>query len=261
MAAPLPAVMARWRNLVDPRVMHTYFEHSWVDDEALAWARRGVSASDVYLWHDLGLPPEEVARLLAAGLSFERVVRAWWQAGIPIDDVADWLAAGFSAAEAAEQREKGVTAEEAAALRALRRDESEPEPEARAVRGAATTRQGPPPRTRPGPPPSDEEAACAQIAAAFAGALTDDMDSAVEAGGRGGACLDHARRLLAQPEALVPTVNVDRVEFVNDHEARVFLDVEAAVRAGPRPSAWIGPGPVGSAQKVRRRGRQRTPGT
>jgi hypothetical protein len=49
------------------------------------------------------------------------VIRDWWRAGIPFDEVADWIGAGLDARQAGAQREQGVTAADAAQLRAQRR--------------------------------------------------------------------------------------------------------------------------------------------
>jgi hypothetical protein len=47
------------------------------------------------------------------------VVAEWWRAGVPLDEVASWLTAGLSAAEAVQQRAEGVTPEQARAFAAL----------------------------------------------------------------------------------------------------------------------------------------------
>jgi hypothetical protein len=113
------------QKLRDAGVPHTvipgYRLMQWLDDEAVNWAREGIAAWDARLWHDLGLYPDEAARLEKAKLTPQETIRRWWSAGIPYEEVADWLGAGLSAQEAAEQRAAGKTVEQAAALRALRR--------------------------------------------------------------------------------------------------------------------------------------------
>ncbi len=106
---------------VSPRVMMTYRQANWVDDEAVDWACQGVPAWDAQAWRQLGLTPAEAGELQAAKVGVLEVIREWWAAGIPFEEVADWLGAGLSAAEAVEQRASGITVEQAAALRALRR--------------------------------------------------------------------------------------------------------------------------------------------
>jgi hypothetical protein len=103
-----------------PQIVHSYFTRSWMDDEALAWAERGVDAGDAQVWKELGIAPDEAGRLTKAGETALGTMRAWWEAGIPIDEVAAWLGAGLTPAEAAEHRAKGITAERAAVMRALR---------------------------------------------------------------------------------------------------------------------------------------------
>jgi hypothetical protein len=110
-----------YKRFLDSGVPHNvlsgYFAANWTDDEALAWARVGIQAVDARVWIRLGMHPSEVD-----GLSDPLVViEEWWRAGIPFDELSDWLGAGLSAAEAVEQRKSGVTQEQAAALRALRR--------------------------------------------------------------------------------------------------------------------------------------------
>ena len=115
----------RFRGLnVPPQVVRTYMVAQWLDEEAVAWARRLVPADVARQWRDLGLEPAEGARLTQAGRTPAEVVREWWRAGIPNDEVADWLGAGLSAQEAVEQRARGITVEQAATLRALRRGDS-----------------------------------------------------------------------------------------------------------------------------------------
>jgi hypothetical protein len=106
----------------DPRVMHSYMQRQWFDDEAIAWATHGIEAGDALAWKELGLTPVEAERCGGRDVSPMRTAKAWWQAGIPFEEVADWIGAGFSPEEAARQRAKGVSAERAAVLRSLRRD-------------------------------------------------------------------------------------------------------------------------------------------
>lgn len=117
-------------------------QHRWVDESAIAWARQGIGASDAYLWHDIGLTAEEAGRLVADGQAIGDVVRTWWATGIPFAEVTDWIGAGLSPAEAVAQRADGVTAEEAAALRALRRDEAPPRSGASGPASELTARMG-----------------------------------------------------------------------------------------------------------------------
>jgi hypothetical protein len=102
-------------------VMGGYVQLQWTDEDAIAWAKQGIQAWDARLWRELGLTPAEAAELDKAKVSPLDVLRDWWRAGIPFDEVADWLGAGLTPAEAVAQRESGVTVEQAAALRALRR--------------------------------------------------------------------------------------------------------------------------------------------
>ncbi|MEV4312912.1 hypothetical protein [Actinocrispum sp. NPDC049592] len=102
---------------VPQEVIGGYLERRWLDDEAYAWAKQGVHATDARIWCKIGLIPAET-KDLSNPLD---VIEEWWRAGIPFDEVADWLGAGLTAAEAVEQKAAGVTREQAAALRALRR--------------------------------------------------------------------------------------------------------------------------------------------
>lgn len=233
--------MAHWRDSVNPQVMATYMQHGWIDDHALEWARRGIPASAAYLWHDLGVRPEEAERIVARGLSVEQVIRAWWQAGIPIDEVADWLAAGFSPAEALEQRGRGVTSDEAAALRALRVGESESEAAGRRPNGGL--RQGPPPQFPAGPPPPDEEGCQLEITRAFSEAFTVDADGAIPAvdgANPKAVCVTHACGLSADSIMGRPSVKVESIQFLNDREAAVSFQVEPITQRGPRMNDWCG---------------------
>ncbi|HTX08295.1 MAG TPA: hypothetical protein VME22_06765 [Solirubrobacteraceae bacterium] len=106
----------------DPRVMHSYMQRQWFDDEAIAWATHGIEAADALAWKELGLTPVEVECYRAREMSPMQTAKAWWRAGIPFDEVADWIGAGLSPEEAAQQRANGVTAERAAVLRSLRKN-------------------------------------------------------------------------------------------------------------------------------------------
>jgi hypothetical protein len=106
----------------DPRVMHSYMQRQWFDDEAIAWATNGIEAADALAWKELGLTPVEAKRYQTREMSPMQAAKAWWRAGIPVDEVADWIGAGLSPEEAAQQRANGVTAERAAVLRSLRKN-------------------------------------------------------------------------------------------------------------------------------------------
>lgn len=107
----------------NPQVAQTYMQRQWFDDEAIAWAIHDIEASEALAWKELGLTPIEAERQQSKGMNAMQTVKAWWQAGIPFDEVADWIGAGLSPSEAAQQRAGGVTAERAAVLRSLQRDE------------------------------------------------------------------------------------------------------------------------------------------
>jgi hypothetical protein len=98
-----------------------YLQAQWVDPEALVWAKHGISAHDAAIWREIGLTPGEATELAGSGTSPLQVIRDWWRAGIPFDEVADWIGAGLDARQAGAQREQGVTAADAAQLRARRR--------------------------------------------------------------------------------------------------------------------------------------------
>jgi hypothetical protein len=109
---------------VDPRVIHSYMSRQWTDDEAVGWARQGIDAAEARIWMILGLEPSEAARLERQGLSVAETLRQWWRTGIPIEEVGHWIGAGLKPDEAVDQRARGVTAEQAATLRALRDEAS-----------------------------------------------------------------------------------------------------------------------------------------
>ncbi len=104
------------------QMRHSGRARQWLDDEAVAWAKAGIDGAEAPIWKALGLRPDEAGHLDRNGTTLADTVRNWWQAGIPIAEVADWVGAGLTPKEAAGQRAKGITAEHAAALRALRDD-------------------------------------------------------------------------------------------------------------------------------------------
>jgi hypothetical protein len=217
---------------VDPRIMHSYMQHQWFDEEALEWAKEGIEAQDAYTWYELGLTASEAGRLVIQGRSPGDVIREWWSAGIPFGEVADWIGAGLSAQEAFEQRTKGVTAEQASALRALRQEVA-PRQHQGPIPRAALVRQGPPRSEAIGPPPEDEDSARAQIGEAFSRMLTADENGdvpAVDGGSNLGECLaEAAQRHGVENQGSTTKVTADFVRFINDHEAQVFYSVIVAV--------------------------------
>lgn len=106
-----------------PRVMRSYMERHWFDDEAIAWALHDFDADDALAWKELGLTPVEAQRQQELGLNAIQTAVAWWRAGIPADEVAEWIGAGLTPKEAAQQRASGVTVERAAVLRSLRKEQ------------------------------------------------------------------------------------------------------------------------------------------
>jgi hypothetical protein len=102
-------------------VLRGYLEQQWFDDEAISWARAGIQAWDARMWQAIGLTAAEAGELSKADQTPATVIKEWWRAGIPFDEVAEWIGAGLTSAEAVTQRANGVTVEQAAALRALRR--------------------------------------------------------------------------------------------------------------------------------------------
>jgi hypothetical protein len=229
------------RSGADQRLLHEYMQHRWMDDDAIAWARQGIGAAEAYLWHDLGLTPAEAGRLQADGHSVGDVVRDWWAAGIPVDEVADWIGAGLSPAEAVEQRAAGVTVDEAAALRALRRDEEAPPAGPHA---ALLGRMGPPGNERRGPPPADEPAARAAVTDAFIHMFTardpDGGLARVDGGANLGPSADAAGERIGGHPSTVVTVTVTAVRFLNDHEARALYDLDVRGGMTTRLSGQLG---------------------
>jgi hypothetical protein len=215
---------------VDPRVMQTYLQRGWTDDEAVEWARHGVEAQDAYTWFDLGLHAVEAGRFVQEGRTPGDVVREWWDTGIPFEELADFIGAGLNAAEAVAQRAAGITAEHAASLRALRLEESEPSP-SEPLPHALVARTGPPRSQVFGPPPPDEKAARAAVEDAYAHMMAADESGnvgAVDGGTNLGQCLIEARerhRVTVSDDAPDATVTANVVRFVNDHEARVLFTI------------------------------------
>jgi hypothetical protein len=103
-----------------PQVLVGYVRQQWLDDEAIAWASKGIEAVNARIWKEFGVAPADAAEAEQAGRTAAATMRAWWEAGIPPGEVAVWLGAGFAPEEAAAQRDGGVDAERAAVLRALR---------------------------------------------------------------------------------------------------------------------------------------------
>jgi hypothetical protein len=106
-----------------PRVIHSYMQRGWTDDDAIAWALQDIDAGEALAWKELGLRPAEARRLHEGGQTAMQTAKAWWEAGVPLSEVADWIGAGLTPAEAAAQRANGVSAERAAILRSLRKDD------------------------------------------------------------------------------------------------------------------------------------------
>jgi hypothetical protein len=120
---PTPARFVDAVRQRSPRVIHSYMQRGWTDDEAIAWALHDIDAGEALAWKELGLRPAEARRLHESGQTAMQTAKAWWEAGIPLGEVADWIGAGLTPAEASEQRAGGISAERAAILRSLRMDE------------------------------------------------------------------------------------------------------------------------------------------
>jgi hypothetical protein len=228
-------MMRTLRNAgVDPRVIHSYAQHQWVDASALEWARHGIDAGDAYVWHQLGVAPVEAGRQERLGRTVGEVVREWWAAGVPLEEFADWLGAGLTAAEAMEQRARGITAEHAAALRALRTDDA-PDLAASSERRRSTHARGAPRIEHPGPPPQDEVAARAAIDRAFAGIgeIDEEAGTIPSVEGSEGLAACHAQaeelarhRFGGEIPAVAVAFTVTSCRFVNDHEAVVVYTAQ-----------------------------------
>jgi hypothetical protein len=109
---------------VPPQMLDNHTARPGPCDEADAWAKKGIDGAEAPIWKALGFRPNEAGRLARKGATLADTVRDWWREGIPISEVADWIGAGLTPKEAAGQRAKGISAERAAALRALRDDAS-----------------------------------------------------------------------------------------------------------------------------------------
>ncbi len=103
------------RSGVPADVARTYADAGWDGAEAAEWARRRVDQGDARVFRALGFTAAEAARTRRCAVE---VMAAWWGT-VPLEEVAAWCAAGFTPGEAARQRAAGVTAEQAAVLRAL----------------------------------------------------------------------------------------------------------------------------------------------
>ncbi len=112
------------RGATSHQHLHSYLLRRWFDDEAAEWACAGIEAADAIAWKELGLSSSEAAKLARAEQSPMRTVRMWCEAGIPFDEIPVWLGAGLTPSEAAAQREKGIAADRAEVLRALRDDDA-----------------------------------------------------------------------------------------------------------------------------------------
>lgn len=104
-------------------VQSGYLALAWIDEAAKAWAYAGIDAFDARDWIALGVTPTEAARCEREGQSAAQTALRWWRAGIPAEEMAVWLGAGLTPDEAVAQRANGVTVEQAAVLRSLRRAE------------------------------------------------------------------------------------------------------------------------------------------
>ncbi|WP_431892780.1 hypothetical protein [Nonomuraea sp. bgisy101] len=96
-------------------VARAYADAGWDGAAGEQWAARRVDPGDARLFAALGFTAAEAAAL---GREAVALVMDWWGA-VPVGEVAAWCAAGLTPAEAAAQRARGVTAEQAAVLRAL----------------------------------------------------------------------------------------------------------------------------------------------
>ncbi|MBB5082350.1 hypothetical protein [Nonomuraea endophytica] len=116
--APGPTASLRTllRAGVPVDVARAYTDAGWDGDAARDWAERRIPPAEAEVFRAMGFTAAEAAR---AGRPPMEVLAAWWGA-VPLDEVAAWCAAGLGPREAAAQRAAGVTAEQAAVLRALR---------------------------------------------------------------------------------------------------------------------------------------------
>jgi hypothetical protein len=100
-----------------------FVEGGWDGEEALPWARHGITPADALILHALGFTAQEAQRVTGDGTPAVDLMTRWWRAAVPIDDVAAWCGAGFTADEAAEQIKQGADVERAKVLRALTEEE------------------------------------------------------------------------------------------------------------------------------------------
>ncbi len=111
--------LAEARSVAHP-LLFDYLRHNWHDREAQTWAAAQIQPAAALAWRELGLTPPEAAELQTAGQEPEQVRTLWHQMGIPIDEIANWIGAGLTPEEALQQRAHGVTAQDAAVMRSLR---------------------------------------------------------------------------------------------------------------------------------------------
>nr|SBO94277.1 hypothetical protein BN4615_P3793 [Nonomuraea gerenzanensis] len=115
-AAELVEVLRRLlRAGVPADVARAYADAGWDGAEAEEWARHRVDQGDARVFRALGFTAAEAAGVRRPAVE---IMTSWWGA-VPLPEVAAWCAAGLSPGEAARQRASGVTAEQAAVLRAL----------------------------------------------------------------------------------------------------------------------------------------------
>ncbi|GAA3475322.1 hypothetical protein [Nonomuraea roseola] len=114
-AVPAGPIRDLLRAGIPADVARGYADAGWEGQEAEEWAGRRIDPGDARLFAALGFTAAEAAR---AGVDAVTLVTSWWGA-VPVEEVAAWCAAGLDPVEAAAQRARGVTAEQAAVLRAL----------------------------------------------------------------------------------------------------------------------------------------------
>ena len=101
-------------------LLFDYLRHNWHDREAQTWAATQIQPGAALAWRELGLTPPEAAELQKAGQEAEVVRMLWHRSDIPTDEIGSWIGAGLTPEEARTQRACGITAEDAAVMRALR---------------------------------------------------------------------------------------------------------------------------------------------
>lgn len=106
-------------------VFSSYDALDWTDDEGLSYARQGIDVLDARDWKALGLTAAEAAEQEQQGRGPIDLVLVWSRAGFGPYELASWIGAGLTLEEAAAQKADGVTVEQAAVLRSLRRHETE----------------------------------------------------------------------------------------------------------------------------------------